>query len=337
MCSFFYSWPISVDMGCNKALSSVVCSFEFTNNANEDLYLMKRGTPLEGLFSEFLTVSVAGSPVEYDGPLVFYTPPTKDEFVLLKAGESISASVEITDAFSIDIDGLYTVQYSKPLQYLSVNEMSELSNGQIRESSVQESIRIYLEDTHALLKPSRPGETDAVDYSVNIESCSTALFTGSRNNSGTLAAHKRLCGGLDKTKGKLGNNNLYRTWFGAYDSGRFTTVRNVYTYVRNGLASRSVRYYNNGPLCKSNYVAYTYKSYSYTIVYLCNAFYKYPTACRGTAYTKERVLIHEWVHALGGRDDVTYYVDNCKRLARTNPAAAIRNADSYSFHYCQSQ
>ena len=204
-------------MACNKALSAVACSFEFTNNANEDLYLLKRGTPLEGLVSEFLTVSVAGSPVEYDGIFVHRLPPTKDEFVLLKAGESISASVEITDAFSIDTDGLYTVQYSRPLQYLSVNEMSELSNSQIlRESSEQKSIYIYLEDTHALLKPSRPEETDEVDYTVNIESCSSASFVGgtAAQNKGTLDAHKKLCSGIDKVN--ITENDLYKKWFGTF-------------------------------------------------------------------------------------------------------------------------
>ena len=161
-------------MGCNKALSCVVCSFEFTNNANEDLYLLKRGTPLEGFFTPFITVSVAGVPVEYAGPFIHHLPPTKDEFVLLKAGESISASVQITDAFSIDIDGLYTVQYSKPLQYLSVNDMSAWSNGKLRESSVRESIKMYLEDAYLLLKPSRPEETKEIDYTVHLQSCSSA-------------------------------------------------------------------------------------------------------------------------------------------------------------------
>uniref|UniRef100_A0A1X7UFG8 Secreted protein n=1 Tax=Amphimedon queenslandica TaxID=400682 RepID=A0A1X7UFG8_AMPQE len=78
-------WPVSLDMACNKALSAVACTFEFTNDANENLYLLKRGTPLEGLISRFITVSVAGSPIEYDGPFVHRLPPTKDEFVLLKA------------------------------------------------------------------------------------------------------------------------------------------------------------------------------------------------------------------------------------------------------------
>ena len=133
-------WPISLDMACNNALSTVACSFQFTNIADEDLYLLKRNTPLEGLNSKFFTVSIEGRPVPYEGPIFYSIPPTKDEFILLKAGESFSVTAQITDVFSIDTDGLYTVQYSNPLRYLSVDEMSIMSNGKVRESSIQESV-----------------------------------------------------------------------------------------------------------------------------------------------------------------------------------------------------
>ena len=45
-------WPISLDMACNNALSTVACSFQFTNIADKDLYLLKRNTPLDGLNSK---------------------------------------------------------------------------------------------------------------------------------------------------------------------------------------------------------------------------------------------------------------------------------------------
>ena len=44
--------------------------------------------------------------------------------------------------FNIDIDGLYTVQYSNPLQYLSVDEISIMSTGEFRESDIDESINM---------------------------------------------------------------------------------------------------------------------------------------------------------------------------------------------------
>ena len=64
-------------MACNKALSTVACSFEFTNVADEDLYLLKRNTPLEGFRSIFLTVSAEGCPVPFKGPILYCIPPKK--------------------------------------------------------------------------------------------------------------------------------------------------------------------------------------------------------------------------------------------------------------------
>ena len=207
-------WPVSLDMACNKALSSVACSFEFTNNANEDLYLLKRNTPLEGLRSQFVSVSLDGRPLEYEGIYVRRLPPTKKAFVLLKAGESISASVQITDIFSIDTDGLYTIQYSRPLQYLSVNEMSAMSTGKFRGSIVRESVQLYLEDTSLLLKPKK--EEIKIDYTVHLQDCGRASFSnGDKQNNKTLAAHKKLCAGTNEAGSKVGSGiAISTTWFG---------------------------------------------------------------------------------------------------------------------------
>ena len=322
-------------MACNKALSTVACSFEFTNVADEDLYLLKRNTPLEGLRSNFLTVSAEGRPVPYKGPVLYRIPPKKDEFVLLKTGESISASVQITDVFSIDTDGLYTVQYSNPLRYLSVHEMM-YNRHEVRESDIDETVYIYLENTRFLLKPIKP-EEPKISFTVHFQSCSSASFTnGSTNQSATLDAHKLLCSGIDNAKGKVGNNDLYKTWFGAHTSSRESTVKTVYQSVRNGISGRSLTYHNSGPHCDDTTVAYTYMSWSYTTVHLCKIYFPLPTSCRGTDYTKERTLLHEWAHALGYRDDYkkTYGGDECKKLAKNDPDGAIKNADNFSFHYC---
>ena len=328
-------WPVSLDMACNKALSAVACSFEFTNNANEDLYLLKRNTPLEGLNSQFVSVSLDGRPLEYQGIYIHRLPPTKGEFVLLKAGESISATVQITDAFSIDTDGLYTVQYSRPLQYLSVNEMSAMSIDQPRESFVRESVHIHLEDASLLSKPKKEADAE-IDYTVHLEACGSASFkNGDKNNSATLDAHKKLCAGCDKAKSGVGNNAVYRTWFGTYTSGRATKVKDIYQKIKDGITNKVCTYYNDGPACKSNYYAYTYKGA--TTVYLCAVYYGDPTDCSKTGESKEGTLLHEWAHAYGYIDDVTYGRDNCKNLAKTNPDDAVRNADTYLYHYCDSQ
>ena len=321
-------WPISLDMACNKALSAVACSFEFTNNANQDLYLLKRNTPLEGFYSDFVSVSLDGRPLDYEGILIYRRPPTMDEFVLLKAGESISASVQITDVFSIDTDGLYTVQYSRPLQYLSVND-------KLRESFVRESAQLYLEDTSLLLKPNKEDDVE-IDYTVHLEACGSASFkNGDFDNSATLAAHKQLCGGIDTAKGKVGNNSVSITWFGAYSASRTAKVKEVYQKIRTGITDNTCTYFNKGPACKPNAYAYAYKGVK--AVYLCELYYKETRDCSKTGESKEGILLHEWAHAFGLIDDIAYGRTKCKELAKEKPDEAIKNADSYCYHYCDVQ
>uniref|UniRef100_A0A1X7UFG0 Lysine-specific metallo-endopeptidase domain-containing protein n=1 Tax=Amphimedon queenslandica TaxID=400682 RepID=A0A1X7UFG0_AMPQE len=323
-------------MACNKALSAVACSFEFTNNANEDLYLLKRNTPLEGLRSQFVSVSLDGRPLKYEGIIMRRAPPTKDEFVLLKAGESISTTVQITDAFSIDTDGLYTVQYSRPLQYLSGNEINLLSIGKLRESFVHESTQLYLEDTSALMKPKI--EEVKIDYTVYIESCSDASFSnGDNNNSQTLEAHKKLCSGSDTARGQVGENiNISTTWFGAYDATRTAAAQKVYSDIKTGLTNTAVTYYNDGPDCGANTYAYIWTNIKDT-VYLCSEYYNSQTSCSTTGESKEGTLIHEWSHLFGDTDDHAYGRSDCKELAEDNPANAVENADNYCYHYCDAQ
>ncbi|XP_011407670.2 PREDICTED: uncharacterized protein LOC105314929 [Amphimedon queenslandica] len=329
-------WPVSLDMSCNKALSAVACSFEFTNNANEDLYLLKRNTPLEGLRSQFVSVSLDGRSLEYEGMYVRRAPPAKENFVFLKAGESISATVQITDAFSIDTDGLYTVQYSRPLQYLSVNEMSAMSIDQLKESFVHESVQLYLKDTSVLSKPKR--QEIKIDYTVHLQSCSSASFSGGDNqNSATLTAHKKLCSGSNTAKGKVGDNiTISTTWFGAYDAGRTAEAKEVYTDINNGLSTTAVTYYNNGPDCEADEYAYVWSNIKDT-VYLCNLYYNIQTSCSTSAESKEGTLLHEWSHSFGDTEDYEYGRTDCKDLAQNNPDRAVNNADNFAYHYCDAQ
>ena len=335
-------WPISLDMACNKALSAVACSFEFTNNANQDLYLLKRDTPLEGLYSDFVSVSLDGRPLKYEGIRKLRRTPTKDEFVLLKASESISASVQINGAFSIDTDGLYTVQYSRPIEYLSVNEMSAMSIDWPRKSFVRESVQLYLEDTSLLLKPKK--EDVKIDYTVHLQACGSVSFSnGDVQNNETLAAHNKLCGGCDKAKGKVGSGiGISTTWFGSYSAGRTATAKGTYTDIKNGLTNnKGLKYYNNGPDCGGAY-AYVWSNDAKT-VYLCKLYYDSQTSCSTSKESKEGTLLHEWAHNLADRDDYkdatgNYYGrSRCKTLASNNPDKAVTNADNYCYHYCDAQ
>ena len=95
--------------------------------------------------------------------------------------------------------------------------MNAMTTGKLRESFICKFVHIHMEETR-LLSKSKEQKVE-MDYTAYIQSCTAASFSnGDRNNSGTLDSHKRLCAGIDKAKGGVGNNNLYVTWFGAYTS-----------------------------------------------------------------------------------------------------------------------
>jgi peptidyl-Lys metalloendopeptidase len=118
----------------------------------------------------------------------------------------------------------------------------------------------------------------------------------------------------------------YTTWFGAYSSSNYNTVKSNFVAIGDAL--------NNKPLvfdcstCTQNAYAYVYPSQPYKI-YLCGAYWKAPTS--GTD-SKGGTTIHEVSHfnVVAGTDDLAYGQTACKRLAG-NAKRAIKNADSHEY------
>ena len=334
-------------MACNKALSAVTCSFEFTNNGNEDLYLLKRNTPFEGLNSPFISVYLDGRPLKYKGIYAFYLPPTKDEFVLLMAGESMSVSVQVTDAFSIDADGLYTVQYNRPLQYLSVSDMSAMSIDKLKESFVHKSVQIHLQDTRLLFKPTSSKEKAKSESKVYAQTCTSGakFINGDKKNSETLEAHKKICTtGAFKAISHVYDNSDYNTWFSTYSSENGKTVKRILDRLQSVLESKEVEYVNDGPLCKSNMLAYSDETGRSPGVFFCDSYYDLPVKCDGTKVTKELVLVSFNINSYFGwnkcyrlKFDAPMDPEEAKKLAVFNPLLSTYGCDNLAFFYCASQ
>ena len=336
-------WPIALDMACNKALSSVACTFEFTNMATEDYHILTSDSPLEGLYSPFVAVYHNGRRVQYEGLIGFRLAPRKQDFQLIKAGQVISVTVQISDAFTFGSDGLYIIRYNKPLRFITRKEMDlqvEANNiKQMAQVEVSESISIYLEDTHLLQHPVKP-VTSKPDRIVHVESCNTANFIGGtetqQNN--TRDAHVRLCNGFINARAAVGDNTRTTTWFGAYDAGRATTARNALQKCSDGLRDNAVTYdfVNGKKICNSKRRVIAFTRGGSTTVWLCgsNGYDATKQFCNAARSSKERILAHEWSHAFSRTKDYAYRPANCQALARDNPAQALDNADSYALFYC---
>lgn len=322
-------------MSCRQSVSSLGCSFGFLNTDDAKYYLLKRDTPLEGHNSPFVQVSLHGSPLQYEGRYVYRTPPSKDEYILLKPGERVAVNVKINDIFTLHSDGLYDIKYNKPLQVLSKEEMDLGMEG--REVKVSESVSIYLENAHLFSSPPRERLGQEEGTIVHTESCTLAVYVGGseKERSDTTAAHKKLCAGFDKVKAKVRNDKNYTTWFGAYTASRADKVKGVYQKCRDGISQNTVTYNIRPSDCKPNWYAYTY--HNSRTVYLCNIYFRDPIACRTSGTSKEGTLVHEWTHAFGLTEDFAYGETNVKNLAKSNPDKAVNNAETYEFYYCRSK
>lgn len=84
--------------------------FELTNNGNEDVYVLKWYTPLEGLNSDCLQVVRNGTQtVPYDGRLAKRGKPDPADYVLVPAKQTISVDVDISESYHVSVPGEYDV------------------------------------------------------------------------------------------------------------------------------------------------------------------------------------------------------------------------------------
>ena len=89
----------------------VTLRFDLTNNGDEDLFVLKWYTPLEGLNSDCLTViRNEKSNVAYDGPMIKRGHPGPHDYVLIPAGETVTADVDVSESYAVSIPADYRVE-----------------------------------------------------------------------------------------------------------------------------------------------------------------------------------------------------------------------------------
>jgi len=126
--------------------------------------------------------------------------------------------------------------------------------------------------------------------------------------------------------------SVYIEWFGACDATRYSTVKNN---INKTIAGLQATYPVNckGSECSANTYAYVYPNWANHTVFVCAVFWRVPTR-NCVIDSQPGTLIHEMSHFsnVAATSDYAYGTTNCRNLARTNPANAIRNADNYCYY-----
>jgi peptidyl-Lys metalloendopeptidase len=310
-----------MDQAAFAADQSVLVHVTISNPNPQSIKVLKWYTSADEVEAPLFSVKLNGAPVTYLGAIFKRPEPTGNDYVTLKAGESLSFAVDLTAYYDFSASGQYEFSY----EVSSAHLFSDKSSNDARQSDrlASNQVTAWVEGRAAKAEAEAAPALEAVSGSTTFNRCTTSqqstLLTA-RTSASNYATNARsyLQAGTVSAR--------YTTWFGVYNASRYNTVSYNFSQIGNAMDTAAVKFDCS---CKKSYYAYVYPSQPYTI-YLCKVFWSAPMT--GTD-SKAGTLIHEMSHfnVVAGTDDYVYGQTGAKNLAISNPAQAVDNADNHEY------
>jgi peptidyl-Lys metalloendopeptidase len=324
-----------------------------TNKSNQDLSVLTWNTPLDRLVTDCLEVTVDGKTIEYDGPVVKRGAPTPDDYIVIKAGQSVETEFPVSDAYDTSKPGTYHVKLKNPLPDVAPKQThrglaAAMKTGERQpvEQAVPAKVSFKIkkgEGAHATLGALARGE-EKVRASLAKATASPARAAAKKKSAGTPLAAQTTGGTAAQRSAALrahgdgyklciaalaglAHDARYVEWFGAFTQTRLNKVKAHYTAVKVRMETVTFTYNLTGSGCTSGVYAYTYKGTS--TIWFCDAFWDAPAT--GTD-SKAGTVVHEHTHSDAMTDDIQYGQPGCRTLASNAPEKAINNADSHEYY-----
>lgn len=286
----------------HQAADKVMVQVAYTNITDQAITMLKWGTALEGRINEdFFRVSYQGQQLSYRGRVYKRAAPQAQDYALILPDQTLTANVDLREAYAVDFSGDYTAAYR-----------ANLTKGDF---GVEFS----------LIKDMLPV---ANKVTPSFQSCSAGqqgLIDSALSEAEKIARIAR--DDLAKTPvDQRASAQRYARWFGSYDVGRWNSVQDHFNRIYSAANSQTVGFDCN---CNNNSFAFVSPNDPYNIT-LCNAFWSAPL--RGTD-SKSGTIVHEISHftVVGGTDDHAYGQGDARNLAAGDPNRAVDNADSHEY------
>ena len=297
---------IAVDKAGFAASDAVLVNVTISNTGNKPAKVLKWFTPAEDVEEALFKVSRDGAKVDYVGAHYKRPAPTGNDYINLKPGENFTRTVDLGLYYDLTTSGSYELEYDADVTGVSSNKIQLAVEGRAGAPLVDVVTPLAVTGSSSFNKCTTTQQSDVVLARSNASTyAASALSYLNAHNSGTTR---------------------YTTWFGIFDSGRYSTVTSHYSAISNAMDAASMTF-DCG--CKKKYYAYVYPNQPYTI-YLCSVFWTAPAI--GTD-SKAGTLIHEMSHfnVVASTDDWAYGQSAAKSLAISDPVKAIDNADSHEY------
>ena len=320
--------PLRVSMSAAQAGRGTV-EVTITNTSNQSVRMPQWLLPSSLIQAKLFRISRDGEQVQYEGPMIKRGLPTAAEFTVLRPGESRRTVVDLSKGYDMSQGGQYTVTLMSSTQHASLSSGKMLQARGLPMALQSAPLQLWVKGNDAgstrLSAQAKPGAGGSVVNGVSYVGCSSTQISGA--GSAVVEARKY----SENAKGYLAGGTVgprYTTWFGAYTSARYSTVRQHFVDIDAAMDQNAGQVKVNCG-CNQNYYAYVYPTRPYEI-FVCRAFWTAPNT--GTD-SRAGTLIHEMSHFnnVAGTDDHVYGQSGAKSLAISDPAAAIDNADSHEY------
>lgn len=311
----------------------------YTNNGSKAEKILKWYTPDGAVKEDLFDITVGGVDAPYTGMHIKRAAPTSRDYLTLKPGQKISYNVELTSLYDFPASGNYQIQYHVetlalhdiPVKLSKVQEqaLSQTmvaaplprlqSDAVFAQVDVDNKLRVDIQP------PTFSALAGSVSYAANCSSSRRTTIATAMTSAKTYASNAANYL-TNYASASRANSVRYKTWFGSYNSTRWTTVNNNFKKISSALQNQAVQF-DCG--CTDSYFAYVYPNQPYKI-YLCSSFWSAPNT--GTD-SKAGTIVHETSHftVVAATDDIAYGQTAAKNLATSNPAQAIKNADSHEY------
>ena len=301
------------------ASQDVLVTVTYSNLTKHSVRILQWFTPINGLEEPVFDVKVDGEPVAYTGAIYKRPAATGNDYITLKAGQSISYVVNLGDYYDLTATGQYEIYYNAASFYL-YNEKGNGLLGLDYLSSASISLKVDGRAPKGKPTPPPPPPPGGNTYDA-CTSTQQGVLVNARNQAKGYAS-----GAENYLIGINSGTQRYLEWFGLFTTSRYNIASSHFTALSDAWDNAGVTFHCG---CKQNYYAYVYPNRPYEI-WLCRVFWAAPLA--GTD-SQGGTLIHEMSHfdVVAGTDDYVYGQSGARSLADTNPDNAIMNADNHEY------
>ena len=139
--------PFSAAVRCSQQYQvgeEITCQFDITNQDTVDYYLLKWQTPLEGMMAPYLSVSKDGQPLIYRGKMFKRGKPQAGDYILTKAGETVSNKVDISTGYDLSEPEVYNIVLDTSMQYQTTAPGGTQASEEKWQSLVSPGVQIEL-------------------------------------------------------------------------------------------------------------------------------------------------------------------------------------------------